>query len=48
MKHNNTAFLREIVIAFSLFYFSETTFVISSFLQRTELYKLIQDAMISP
>ena len=39
IKHNksNTAFLNEIVILFSLFYSTETTYVISSFTLRTEL-----------
>ena len=50
IKHNksNTAFLHDIVIIFSPFYLSETTYVISSFNLMTvyKLQKLIPVAMI--
>ena len=48
VKHNksNTAFLHKIIIIFSPFYLSEATYVISSFNMRTELQKLIPEAMI--
>ena len=50
MKHNksNTTFVHEIVIIFSPIYSSETTDMISSFNLRTELLKLIPDAIIIP
>ena len=50
MKQNksNTAFLREIVVIFSLIYLSEDTYVISSFNLMTELQELIPDAIIIP
>ena len=49
IKHNksNTTFLHEIVI-FPPFYFSETTYVISSFNLRIELQNLVADAIIIP
>ena len=37
MKHNKSTFLREIVIVFSLVYFSGATFLITSFNLMTEL-----------
>ena len=50
MKQNksNTAFLREIVVIFSLIYLSEDTYVISSFNLMTELQELIPDAIVIP
>ena len=50
MKRNksDTTFVHEINVIFSLIYLSEATYVISSFNLRTELKKLIPNAMIIP
>ena len=50
MKHKklNATFVHEIVIIFSEIYLSKATYVISSSNLRTELQKLLPDAMIIP
>ena len=50
MKHKklNATFVHGIVIIFSAIYLSKATYVISSSNLRTELQKLLPDAMIIP